>query len=496
MFGITRAPALNRPGLSWLNVDQPLSLDALRGRIVILDFWTFCCINCLHMIPTLRQIEDAYPDDVAVIGVHSPKFTAERDPGSVRQAIARHDIRHPVVHDPGMILWDAYCVKAWPTLVLLSPQGHVIGQLSGEPDQDRLLQGIGEMIRSFRRRGELTPTPLPLKPVVAASGKLRFPGKITALPRNPAGPWRTARWAVADTGHHQVVLLSDDGEELGRIGSGAAAFTDGTPDAAGFRNPQGLAATANALYVADTGNHSLRRIDRARGTVSTVAGMGQRGLTLHGVSDGRATALASPWDVEVAGDTMIVFANAGTHQIAAYDRDGGTVRALAGTGAEAIVDGPALCAVLAQPSGLCMDAAAGILYFIDSETSAIRRLSLNGHPTVETLVGAGLFEFGDEDGALADARFQHPLGLACFGPGLVVADTYNSRLRFIDLAQGTVHTIADPIFDCGSGVCRHFLSEPSSVTVAGPNRLMVSDTNHHRILEYRLDTGRAQTWFE
>lgn len=496
MYGITRAPAIDRPGLTWFNVDHPLGLDALRGKIVILDFWTSCCINCLHVIPTLRQVEDAFPDDVAVIGVHSPKFTAERDGAALRHAIARHDVRHPVVHDPDMMLWDEYCVKAWPTLVLLSPQGHVIGQVSGEPDPERLLQGIGEMVRSFRQRGELTPGPLPLSLIEAPSGALRFPGKIKALPRNPDGPWRAARWAVADAGHHQIVLLTDDGDTVARIGTGSGGFADGPPDAAAFLSPQGIAATADAVYVADTGNHALRRIDRAHGTVSTVGGTGDRGLSLRGSRDGRDTALASPWDVEAVGD-LLVFANAGTHQLGTYDPDSGTVSLLAGTGGEALVDGPVERAVLAQPSGLCLDAAAGLLYFVDAETSAVRRLTLTGQPRVDTIVGAGLFDFGDDDGPLGEARLQHPLGLACFGRGLVVADTYNGRLRFIDLAGRSVHTIADPGFDCRpGGCCTHHLAEPAGVIVAGPNRLMVSDTNHHRILEYRLDTGRARSWFE
>lgn len=498
MYGLTRAPALDRPGLTWFNVDHPLGLGTLAGRIIILDFWTFCCINCHHVIPTLRAIEEAFPDEVAVIGVHSPKFTAERDAGAVAQAIARHDIRHPVVHDPGMVLWDAYCVKAWPTLVLLSPQGHVIGQLSGEPDRERLLQGVGEMVRTFRDQGDLTPAPLPLKPLEAPSGRLRFPGKIKALPRTFNGPWKAARWAVADAGHHQVVLLTDDGDEVARIGTGVPGLADGAAHQAAFREPQGLAATEDAIFVADTANHALRRIDRNRGTVTTIAGTGARGLILPGVRGARATALASPWDIEVIG-TLIAFANAGTHQIGAYDPDLRTVWPLAGTGAEALVDGPADRAALAQPSGLCLDATAGALYFVDSETSAVRRLTLGGRRTVETLVGAGLFDFGDEDGPLAEARLQHPLGVAFFGRGLVVADSYNAMLRYIDLAGGMVHTIADPMIDCGRPDCCRgaaSLAEPAGVTVAGPDRLMVSDTNHHRILEYRLDIGHARPWFQ
>ncbi len=485
MFGISRAPDFDHDGLTWFNVAAPLALSDLAGRLVVLDFWTFCCINCFHVLPTLARIEETFPNEVVVIGVHSPKFTHERDAGAVVGAIARYGIRHPIIHDPGLALWERYCVRAWPTLVLISPDGYVIGQLSGEPHPDLLLQGIGDMVGQFWDRGEMAPKALAVAPVAETGGRLRFPGKIKPCP----GPDGTKLWAIADSGHHQVVVVDDDGGEQARYGSGQAGFADGITEAS-FDGPEGLACDTTAIWVADTRNHAIRRIDRASGLVETIAGIGCRGGILRHPEPGAGTALASPWDLALAGETLY-FANAGSHQIGAVDLGSFMVRPVAGSGAENIADGAALEAELAQPSGLALCPSGSALYFADSETSAIRRLVLDGEPRVETLIGAGLFEFGATNGALGEARLQHPLGVAAVGDRVYVADSYNSVIRVIDLTRGTIKNL-DP-FQCQDAVCRP-AAEPAGITADGPHRLLVSDTNNHRIVEILLDRGVSRTW--
>ena len=359
-----RAPEIARPAMAWFNVDAPLSLADLRGRIVILDFWTFCCINCMHVLPSLARVEERFPDDVAVIGVHSPKFFAERDPDNVAAAIARYGIRHPVVHDPNMTLWREYAVRAWPTLVFLDPEGYVIGQFSGEPDADRLVAAVGDLVEQARGRGVLEPGPLLLQEAPRLEGTLAFPGKIKPLPGGG--------WIIADSGHDRIVVADAAGRFQVAYGSGEAGFADGDADTARFRAPQGLVADATTIYVADTGNHAVRAIDRASGRVSTLAGTGRRGTVLGGPVPAAATALASPWDLEIAG-TRLHVANAGSHQLGVIDLAAGTLARLAGNGAEALVDGEAQeGAALAQPSGLALDPDRKRLYFADSETSAVR----------------------------------------------------------------------------------------------------------------------------
>jgi thiol-disulfide isomerase/thioredoxin len=485
MTGIVRAPDFDQPGLAWFNVPAPLTLAALRGKLVILDFWTFCCVNCMHTLPSLRRVEEAFPDEVVVIGVHSPKFAAERDAANVAAAIARYGIVHPVIHDPDFRLWREYAVRAWPTLIFVSPDGRVIGQHSGEPDPDRLLDAVRTTLAQWREEGLLRPGALVLAPAAVPSGRLRFPGKI-----KPA-PGAEKRWALADTGHHQIVLLGDDGGEVARYGSGDAGLVDGTAAVAQFNGPQGLIADAQAIFVADTGNHALRRIDRATGTVTTLAGIGRRGLALGEPAAGLAVALASPWDLELAGG-LLYFANSGTHQLGGFDRAAGTVARLAGSGIEAIVDGLEAEAALAQPSDLALTPDQRRLYFVDSETSALRVLHFENAKRVETLIGSGLFDFGHVNGALAEARLQHPLGVAWWAGRIAVADSYNGVLRAVDPGAGIVSDLDDGFF-CTDAICLP-LAEPAGIAADGAHRLLVADTNNHRVVEYDVAARSSRSW--
>ena len=477
MFGLTRAPDLVGPEQLWFNVERPLSLADLRGKLVILDFWTFCCVNCLHTLPTLAALEARFPDEVVVIGVHCPKFDHERDPRMVAQAIARHGIGHPVVHDPDLRLWDAYCVHAWPTLVLIAPDGRVIGQLSGEPHPDLLPEGIAEMVDRFAAQGRLRPGARHRPPAALAEPgrRLRFPAKIR---RGLAGTW-----VVADCGHHQVVLFGDDGCERARFGGGEAGWRDGADPL--FNGPEGVASDGRHLYVADTRNHVIRRLDPGSGETVTLAGQGWRGGTLGAAVPGPEVALASPWDVEVAGENLY-FANAGSHQLGRLDLRSGMVSALAGCGAESLQDGVGTGCVLAQPSGLALCDDGDALYFADAESSALRRLCLDSH-RVETLVGHGLFDFGHRNGPVAEARLQHPLALAVAGGRIFVADSYNQAVRVVDPVSGQVS-------DLGAMTDAVGLGEPAGVATDGPWRLLLSDTNNHRILEMDLRAGTIRPW--
>lgn len=481
-----RAPELDVPGVIWLNVPEAHSLTALRGKLVILDFWTLGCINCIHIVPTLRRVEEAFPDEVVVIGVHSPKFAAERDSERVRQATARYGVTHPVVHDPELRLWDAYAVRAWPTLVLVGPDGRIVHQITGEPEPEAFFQGVTDLVRTWRATGALQPTRLPVTPLERPTGRYSFPGKLKPVPR------RERRYALADAGHHQIVLLDEHGAELARYGSGKAGLHDGDAETATFMSPQGLISDEDMLYVADTGNHAIRTIQLATGQVTTLAGTGTRGRILNATQEASRTALASPWDVELDG-RLLYFANAGTHQLGVVDLDRGMVDPLAGTGGENLVDGPAQEALLAQPSGLALDNEHRKLYFVDSESSAVRVLSLGDRPEVTTLVGTGLFSWGHVNGSLQHARLQHLLGIAQHAQQLFVADSYNNALRRIDLLSGEV-TDADADFICQDSLCRP-LAEPAGITIdeAG-RRLLVADTNNHRLLTFDLEARSYRTW--
>lgn len=480
-------PEIDRPDTVWFNTGRPLSLAALRGKFVILDFWTSCCVNCLHVLETLRHVEEAFPDTVVVIGVHSPKFPAERDAANVAKAIARYDIRHPVVHDASMRIWRDYAIRAWPTLVFIGPDGNILGQTAGEPDRDKLLIAVRQIVAESEKQGFIKATPLDLQRLPSDSGRLAFPGKLRRL-ADPGPP----RWAVADAGHHQIVILDDAGNEIERFGSGRFGREDGPADQADFASPQGIAAAPGHMYVADTANHAIRHIDLGKRRIATLAGTGRRGGALGDPRPGASTALASVWDLALVGNRLY-FANAGTHQIGIVDLGRRTVAAAAGTGGESISDGPAQSALLAQPSGLAVHPDRSRIAFADSESSSVRLLHLGFDNRIETLVGTGLFDFGHVNGPFGSARLQHALGLDWLDSGrLVVADSYNNALRVIDLETRAVRDLDDGL-ECRDAVCRP-LAEPAGVTVAGPERLLVSDTNNHRILEYDLADRYYRTW--
>lgn len=480
-----RAPDLR--GTSWLNTERPLTLADLRGKLVLLDFWTYCCINCLHVLEDLKYLEARYAGrPFAVVGVHSPKFPNEDDARSVRQAVLRHGIEHPVLVDSGRHTWDAYAVRGWPTLVLLDPRGYILGQVSGEGHRKRLDAAIGQALELLEQAGALDDRPLPVR-LESASGALPlaspllYPGKVLA-------DADADLLCVADTGHHRLVLAHLDGTDAQTIGTGEPGDADGDYTSASFRAPQGIAYSRDQrlLYIADTGNHLIRRVDLGSRAVTTVAGTGRQGFVRRGVHRAREVPLNSPWDVCLIGG-ILYSAMAGLHQIWMYDPAAGSLAVVVGSGAEGRADGAAGEAALAQPSGLAGDGA--WLFVADSESSCVRAVELDGDGAmVRTLAGGDLFQFGDRDGRGDAVRFQHPLGVAyapaggADRPAIFVADTYNHRIRRLDPATREVTTIAGAAQagDADGPAVDARFNEPGGLSYAA-GRLYIADTNNHAV---------------
>ena len=435
------------------------------------------------MLPQLRRLERKYAAEVAIIGVHSPKFTSERDTEAVRQAILRLNVGHPVLNDHDFQVWQQYAVRAWPTLMFVDPQGKVIGKHEGELPFEPFDRLLGEMVQEFDAARMLDRRALAIAADAAPSGApLRFPGKVLV-------DERSGRLFVSDTGHHRIVIADLDGAVRRVIGTGGEGREDGTAEGATFAQPQGLALSGEQLYVADTGNHLIRVVDLASGEVRTAAGTGAQliGARVGGVA--HRTALASPWDLAVSGGILYV-AMAGTHQLWAMPLGRGVIAPHTGNGREALVDGPLAEASMNQPSGLT--AVDRVLFVADSEASAVREVDL-GAGVIRTIVGEGLFEFGDIDGVGAAAvRLQHPLGIAYDAGALFVADTYNHKIKRLDPATAECRTLlGDGIAGRrdGSGTAAR-LSEPSGLSIAA-GRLYVADTNNHAIRVADLETGRV-----
>ena len=462
-------------GTDWLNTTKPLSLPDLKGRIVLLDFWTLCCINCIHTLPDLAKLEAKYPGMLVIIGVHTPKFENEKNTDSIRNAIGRYEIKHPIINDADMKIWRRYGVRSWPTLVLIDPDGNYVGQTSGEGKFELLDEIIGKMAQEYRAKKLLKEDPLNYELVKEHSGALHFPGKVLA-------DAATNRLFIADSTNHRIVITNLEGKKIAIAGSGTEGLKDGTFAEARFSDPQGMALVGETLYVADRKNHALRALNLKDQTVKLVAGMGEQDRSgRDGGGAALKTGLNSPWDLLYANNKLYI-AMAGHHQIWTYDPAKQTVYPYAGNGREDIGDGPLEDAFFAQPSGLASDGKT--LYVADSEISAIRALPMGGKGSVRTIVGEGLFEFGDVDGIGDKVRLQHALGVAYRGGKLYVADTYNSKIKLIDPATRTCATfLGDP----PGWLKAKMFNEPGGLSFAG-DKLYIADTNNHRIRVVDMNT--------
>lgn len=473
----------------WLNTSRPYTMRDFRGKIVMLDFWTYCCINCMHIIPDLKRLEGAYAEELVVIGVHSAKFTTERDVENIRQAILRYEIAHPVVNDADFRIWRAYGAHAWPTIALIDPNGKLVTLHSGEGVFDTFDPIIAEMVGHFDSLGELDRTPIrfDLEATRSPASLLSFPGKIVADARND-------RLYISDSNNNRIVVTtladaSGTAEVVGTIGSGAMGRQDGPAETASFNRPQGMALHDGTLYIADTENHLIRAVDLLTREVRTIAGTGQQARATNRPGVGTGVALNSPWDLLARGEKLYI-AMAGSHQIWVFGLRSRTAEPFAGSGREDRIDGTLRGAALAQPSGLASDGEH--LYVADSEVSAIRRIGLSPNGRVETLAGGELFEFGLKDGRGTEARFQHPIGVAWHDGTVLVADTYNNVIRAIDAGTGRVRVfLGDGQAGFRDGDSPRF-DEPNDVEVAR-DLLYIADTNNHRIRVAPVSGGPVKT---
>lgn len=480
------APAIPT-GVTWFNVPKPLTLDELKGRMVLLDFWTLGCINCQHIIPDLKRLEAEFGDSLVVIGVHSGKYATEHDDDSIRDAIKKYGLEHPVINDPDFAVWNAFDANAWPTLVLIDPAGNLVGGHAGEGVYPLFEPILNSLKAEFSANGKLQPKPLALALDAApATAVLSYPGKVLA-------DEASGRLYIADSGNNRIVVASLSGELQEAVGTGQEGFADGAANEAQFRQPQGLALSPDGktLFVADTRNHAVRAVDTSTFAVKTIAGTGRQLDRLpKDNTPAREAAMASPWDVVAVGQALYI-SMAGIHQIWAMDLAKSTVSILAGTSREGIDDGDRrLMATLAQPSGITTDGTN--LYWVDPESSSVRTLRIGGSE-VETLVGTGLFDYGATDGPAKHAQLQHAQGIAYDDGALYIGDTYNHRIRVLDLVAKQLGTAAGSERGWADGVAGAAkLDEPGALSVAG-GKVYVADTNNQLIRVFEPATGQLST---
>src|SRR5271157_5971108 len=436
----------------------------------------------------LAQLEAKYKNELVIIGVHSGKFDAERNSENIRRKVAEYRIRHPVVNDANMVIWERFQVSSWPTLVLIAPDGKLAGARGGEVPFEDLDRVIGQVATKFKDQLNLKPLKFPAENDRAAQGPLLYPGKVLA---DPVGK----RLFISDTGHNRIVVTGLDGKSPVAIGSGAEGFIDGGYEKAGFNRQQGMCLAGKTLYVADTENHAIRAIDLKSKMVKTISGTGSqapRSPLDRYVGAARTSALSSPWDIiQVPGSPAFYIAMAGPHQIWKLNLKTGKIGVWAGSGSENIEDGDLDTAKFAQPSGLATDGRN--LFVADSEVSGVRVISgvNTDHPEVGRIVGQGLFKFGDIDGTGANVRFQHCLGLAYGGGKLFIADTYNNKIKVCDPDTLTVKTFAGDGKPGSEDDSPRFY-QPGGLSVAGDS-LYVADTNNHKIRVIDIKSGAVRT---
>lgn len=483
--GEVRAPDFPA-GLDWLNSDHPLHISELRGHLVLLHFWTFCCINCMHALDQLRKIAEAFPDTLTVVSIHSPKFPREQFTNSVRDAVLRYGIDHPVVNDRSMYLWQQYAVHAWPTFIFIDPENRVIMRHEGEFFPAQAIALIKLMLEEFDAQGLLTHQPLHFTHEVSSNSFLAFPGKLCL-------DVQTDRLIISDSGHHRLIETSLSGQIRQIIGTGEAGHTDGPYDTAQFSRPQGIALADTTLYVADTENHLIRSVDLETRQVTTIAGTGIQYGMVRTPTTGPAhtVALNSPWDLQYRENNLYI-AMAGKHQIAVLHLATMEIEVFAGKGPEGLGDGAYHEAFFAQPNGLALDD--HTLYVADSETSAIRAIDLTGLQQVRTLIGEGLFIFGDRDGIGDEVRLQHVQAICTYAGQLYLTDTYNNRIKRLNPQTRAVQSLAgdgNAGFRDGPFQEAQF-NEPAGIAAAN-GKLYIADTNNHAIRILKLDTETVET---
>lgn len=467
----SRAPEFPA-GLEWFNVQEPVRLEDQVGRVVLIDFGTFSSIHCQHVLQDLNKLRARFRSELVVISVHSPKFTAEKKRSHVLKAINRLHITHPVVHDPEMKLWNIYGTKYWPTQILINPEGCILGAMTGDGKKSQLQLIIQYQLNRSSERIESRAPSFSIQPAREAPSVLSFPARVVVAPN---------RIYIADSGHNRILVASSSGQVLRQYGNEGAGFVDGNGTMAAFDNPQGMVLVDEFLYVADTGNHAIRRIHTRSNDVVTIAGTGKA------AASATVDVPGTPLTVSMSSPTDIVFRNGklyiamtGAHQIWRISLVANTIEVFTGSGYEDLQDGPPGSAAFSQPSGLAM--LEDSLYCVDAGASAVREIDVNSG-IVKTVVGEGLFDFGDSDGPAATARLQYPMSIAAdpVHQMLWVADTYNNKIKRIGLSTSYVSSTS----------CDRRLDEPGGLAFH-QDSLYIANTNSHEILSLNPNNGHAK----
>lgn len=473
----------------WFNTKEPISLLDLRGKIVLLHFWKYSSINSLHSLEELKRLETKWKKELVVIGIHTPKFSSEKNSESLKQAILRSEINHPIINDKDFSFSRQYNINSWPSFVLIDPNGKVFGVQEGEGVYEGFDKIIQEMYLEFKEKGFINLEPvskIDKKENTKTNSKLLYPAKLIVDDKG-------TELFVSDTNNNRILRIDIQKNKIIEIiGKGSTGYKDGKFKEAKFHYPQGLALHKDELYIADSKNHSIRVANLKTKMIQTIAGTGEQARTINVPGRGTQVAFNSPWDITIL-NTNLYITMRGAHQIWILNLKSLEAEVFAGNGSENIFDGNLSLASLAQPTSITRDEIK--IYFLDSEVSALRSIGIKSSQTVKTIIGKGLFEFGDIDGLSPKARLQFPMGI-CYNSGkLYIADTFNHKIKQLDLDKNEISTLAGngKIGSVNGTLPDSSFFEPTGIAVY-KNLIYVADTNNHLIRVIDLQTNTVSNF--
>ncbi len=479
----------NKSRKVWFNTAKPLEKEDVKDKIILLNFWSYSCVKCLQLIPELKKLQDEYGNKLAIISVHSPKFSNEKNEGGIRKAIIRHDITNPVINDADLKIWNQYQVKLWPTLILFNTNGKIYDQyfdLNDSKSIERALSDTKKLLNRYNHQLSRNSLPIILEKNRLISNVLESPTKIKYSAKFDYKSYSGAAIFIANSAKNTIIISSISGEILAQIGSGKSGKEDGSFSDASFDLPQGLLYHNDKLYVADTNNHLIREVDFKSEKVTTILGSGNIGLPI--TSDKKIAAkkvdLASPTDIEFFPNRQfIAIANSASDQILSYDVEKKEVSVLAGSGKEGNEDGKLPNNSLAQTSDLV--AYSNKLYFIDSKSNSLRYLNNQG--VVETLIKGKLQSSQNNKNSPQNRdALQNPTGLEIDDSGIYISDSFDHQIKKYNQTTNDLTVLVGNQQNGDSLGTRTSFDEPNGI-ISIMDRLYVADKNNNRIVV--LDRG-------
>lgn len=466
----------------WLNVLQPLKIDDLNGKITILHFWNASCIDCIDAINKLKDLNDRFPNSFAIIGVHIPVFENEKNLNIVKKAIIKYDINYPVINDKNHELLNKFKITKSPTFLIFNINGKLKQNFDGKNAEKNAIELATKLY--FKNKFSLSNHQIPvvLEKDSSISNILSVPSKIIYVDKFAFKNRIIPAIIIANSGQNSIIVTNLSGEIIVKIGNGHRGFVDDDLINSRFYNPQSIVYHDKKIYVADTGNNSLRLIDLENNIVKTLLGNGSKGdifAKKKTVVMGNDTNLSLPNDLEFYPDkSMLAISNAGTNQILGYDIKNKNIIILAGNGEHDELDGVYPNNSLKQINDMAVDG--DKLYLIDGLTSSIRVLNRDGF--LKTLYN------GKSPSNIT--KLQNPRAIIADETGIYISDSLNHAIKKFDYNSLQITKLfggerGDKIGDFTT------FDEPNGI-FGIIDKFFIADSGNNRIIEVNRASGKSR----